>query len=127
MRRRGTSLVTGYILLNSATSTKIGTAFSAIDSGVIRSFSTRNRTSTKLISTPSAVPTASPTNAFRPETFVASQIRAVFSRNAVQIAEGAGRKDGWKSKTLTAVSHTSRKPTPNTSGGTIGASTERGD
>ena len=99
---RGTSLVIANILLNTETSTKIGTAFSPIASGVIRSFSSRNRARRKLIDTPSTVPTSKPISAFRPETFVASQINVVFCWNSAQIADGAGRKYGWKSKTLTA-------------------------
>ena len=43
---------------------------------------------------PIAVPTSNPINAFSPDTFVASQIRDVFVRNASQIAEGAPRELG---------------------------------
>ena len=50
---------------------------------------------------------------------MASQMSAVFVRNASQTAEGAGRKYGWKSKTLTAVSQIARNATPNTTGGQI--------
>ena len=124
---RGTSLVIANILLNTETSTKIGTAFSPIASGVVRSLSSRNRARRKLIDTPSTVPTSKPISAFRPETFVASQINVVFCWNSAQIAEGAGRKYGWKSKTLTAVSHKTRNPTPNTTGGHTAWKIERGE
>jgi len=70
---------------------------------------------------------SSPTNAFRPETFVASQISDVFARNASQIADGAGRKYGWKSKTLTAASHSKRNTAPNTRGGHTSANACPGD
>src|SRR5262245_39466885 len=120
--RRGTSLVTGYMLLNTATSTKIGIAFSATATGLNRSSTSRKRASRKAIPTPLPVPTSSPTNAVRPDTLVASQINDVVARNASQIAEGAGRKYGWKSKTLTAASHNTRNTAPNNSGGHTSAS-----
>ena len=41
---------------------------------------------------PMAVPTRRPISAFRPETFVASQMSAVLVRNASKTADGAGRK-----------------------------------
>src|SRR5262245_2011072 len=127
INRRGTSLVTGYMLLNTETSTKIGTAFSAIASGVIRSFRSRNRARRKLVATPIRAPRISPTSALSPDTLVASQIKAVFVVNALQIADGVGRKYGWKSKTFTASSHRPRNAIPNTTGGHTRPNTCPGD
>ncbi len=123
--RRGTSLVTENMLLNTETKTKIGTAFRPIASGDTRSFSNRKRASRKLIAMPSAAPTRSPINAFRPDTRVASQIRVALARNSAQIADGAGRKYGWKSNTFTAASHSTRNAMPNTTGGHTLATTDR--
>ena len=52
----------------------------AIASGVIRSSSRRKRLSTNATAMPSAVPTTSPTSAFRPDTFVGVPDRAGDSR-----------------------------------------------
>ena len=81
MMRRGISLVMEYMLLSTATNTKIGTAFSAIASGVMSEFKKRKRLRMKLIATPKTVPAISPTRAFIPETDAASQIRDALSKN----------------------------------------------
>ena len=115
--RRGTSDVIENMLLNTATSTKIGTALSAIASGVSKSLSRLNRISRNDIAIPSSVPAKSPTKALVPDTIVASQMSSKLEVNWSQIADGGGRKYGLRSKTSTAPSQSARKPTPNTSGG----------
>ena len=79
--RRGTSDVIENMLLNTATSTKIGTALRAIASGVSRSLSRLNRISRNDIAIPSSVPARSPTSALAPETIVASQISSKLDVN----------------------------------------------
>ena len=65
---------------------------------------------------PRIVPIIKPTSALVPETEVASQIRLVFFVNCSNIFDGAAKKYGFKSKTLTALSHSNKNTTPNDSG-----------
>ena len=74
IRRRGISLVAGYMLMNSETSTMIGIALRATASGVASSFRIRNRINRNAEPTPSSVPAISPTSAFLPDTKAASLI-----------------------------------------------------
>ena len=74
---------------------------------------------------PSAVPTSSPMRAFVPDTVAAAQIWSRLSVNASQILDGLGRKYGFQSKTSTACSHSTRKATPNTTGGHTARTTRR--
>jgi len=119
MMRRGISLVIEYMLLSTATKTKIGIALSAIASGVTNSPRKRYLLSAKLIATPNTVPAMRPTNALVPETEDASQIRAKFLKNCSKIFEGAARKYGLRSNPLTTPSHNNKNETPKTSGGKI--------
>ena len=119
IRRRGISLVDGYMLMNSDTSTMIGIALRATASGVASSLRIRNRISRNAdADAEHACRRSGPTRAFLPDTKAASLIRSKLSTNASAIALGAGRKYGLRSKACTANSHTSRKPMPNTAGAT---------
>ena len=119
MMRRGISLVIEYMLLSTATNTKIGIAFSAIASGVTNSPRNRYLLSAKLIATPNTVPAIRPINALVPDTEDASQMRAKFLKNCSKIFEGAARKYGLRSNPLTTPSHNNKNDTPKTSGGKI--------
>jgi len=90
--RRGISLVIEYMLLSTATSTKIGIALSAIASAVMSWLRNRNRLSTKLIATPSTVPATRPTRALVPETVAAPRTSAKLVVNCERIADGGARK-----------------------------------
>ena len=92
MSRRGTSLVIANMLLNTATSTKIGTALRAMDSGVTISSSSLKRSSTNDIATPRTAPAISPTSAFEPDTRMADQTRSTLSTNRSRMADGGTRK-----------------------------------
>ena len=77
------------MLLKTATSTTIGIAFSATASGVSRSSSEPEaREQERHRDADRGRRATSPTSAFRPVTFVASQISAVFGRERSQIADG---------------------------------------
>jgi hypothetical protein len=125
IRRRGISLVAGYMLMNSDTSTMIGIAFSATAIGVASSLRSRKRINRNADPTPSNVPAIRPTSAFLPDTKAASLMRLKLSKNAFEIALGAGRKYGLRSNACTANSHTSRNPMPNTAGATSASRTRR--
>ena len=105
------------MLLRTATKTKIGIAFKAIASGVMRLFKNLKRLNTKLIAIPRNAPSNKPIRALVPETLAAPQTRSMFSVNFCQIFDGGAKKYGLRLKPFTTSSQTAMNATPKTAGG----------